>query len=61
VDNEKSIEQMIYDETVKRFSVMESSDYQFPERISKVDVIGIICSVVCSFILIVLCMVGVIK
>lgn len=60
MDNEKNIEQMIYDETEKRLAVMKSSDYVFPKKITKVDVFGIAASVVVSIVLIVLCMVGVI-
>ncbi len=60
MDNEKSIEQMIYDETEKRLAVMESPDYVFPKKITKADVIGIVASVAVSMVLIVLCMVGVI-
>ena len=60
MDNEKSIEQMIYDETEKRLAVMESPDYVFPKKITKADVIGIVASVAVSVVLIVLCMVGVI-
>lgn len=60
MDNEKSIEQMIYDETQKRLAVMESPDYVFPKKITKADVIGIVASVAVSMVLIVLCMVGVI-
>lgn len=61
MDNEVSIEQMIYDETEKRLAVMESPDYVFPKKITKADIIGIVSSVVVSIVLIVLCMIGVIK
>lgn len=61
MDNGKSIEQMIYDETEKRLNIMQSPDYEFPKRISKADVIGIVSSVACSIVLIALCMAGVIK
>ena len=60
MDNEKSIEQMIYDETEKRLAVMKSPDYVFPKKITKADVIGIAISVGVSMVLIILCMVGVI-
>lgn len=60
MDNEVSIEQMIYDETEKRLAVMSAPDYEFPKKITKADIIGISVSVAVSFVLIVLCMVGVI-
>ena len=61
MDNEISIEQMIYDETEKRLAEMQKPDYVFPKKITKADIIGIICSVAVSLVLIVLCMAGVIK
>ena len=61
MDNEISIEQMIYDETEKRLAEMQKTDYVFPKKIIKADIIGIICSVAVSLVLIVLCMAGVIK
>ena len=61
MDNEVSIEQMIYDETEKRLAVMQSPDYVFPKKITKADIIGIVSSVAVSIVLIVLCMIGVIK
>lgn len=61
MSEEKSIEQMIYDETEKRLAIMESPDYEYPKTISKADVVGIVVAVAVSALLIVLCMVGVIK
>lgn len=61
MSEEKSIEQMIYDETEKRLAEMESPDYVFPKRIGKGDIVAIITSVAVSFMLIILCMAGVIK
>lgn len=61
MDNEVSIEQMIYDETEKRLAEMQKPDYVFPKKITKADIIGIAISVAVSVVLIVLCMVGVIK
>ena len=61
MENEKSIEQMIYDETKERLAVMAAPDYEFPKKITKVDVVGLVCSVAFSFVLIALCMLGVIE
>lgn len=61
MSEEKSIEQMIYDETEKRLAVMESPDYVYPKTINKKDVIGIIAGIGISLVLILLCMIGVIK
>ena len=36
MESEKSIEQMIYDETEKRLAVMKSSDYVFPKKKNKI-------------------------
>lgn len=55
-----NIEQMIYEETEKRLKVMESDDYEFPERSGKGDYIAVAFCVVCSIVLIVLCATGVI-
>lgn len=61
MDNEVSIEQMIYEETEKRLAEMQKPDYVFPKKITKFDVIGIISSVAISLVFVVFCMVGVIK
>lgn len=61
MSEEKSIEQMIYDETEKRLSEMESANYVFPKTIGKADWIGIIAGITACSLLIILCMVGVIK
>lgn len=37
----QSIEELIYNETKNRLAVMEKPDYEFPESITKVDVIAI--------------------
>ena len=58
---EKSIEQIIYDETKKRLETMESPEYPFPPKISKADVISIIVSIALCGVLILACMIGVIK
>ena len=57
----KSIEELIYNETEHRLAIMEKSDYEFPKKITKVDVIAIIASIVICLLLIVLCMMGVIQ
>lgn len=61
MQKEKSIEEMIYEETKKRLDIMKSPDYVFPKRIATVDVAGIIGGVGISVVLILFCMLGVIK
>lgn len=57
---EKSIEELIYEETDKRLKEMASPDYVFPEKADKKDVFGIAAAIGVSILLIVLCMTGVI-
>lgn len=57
---EKSIEELIYEETDQRLKEMVAPGYQFPEKADKMDVIGIIAAIGVSMLLIVLCMMGVI-
>lgn len=57
---EKSIEELIYEETEKRLKEMSAADYQFPQKADKKDVIGIVAAAGTSLLLIVLCMTGVI-
>ena len=57
---EKTIEELIYEETDQRLKEMASPNYQFPEKADKSDIIGIVISIVISTILIILCMTGVI-
>jgi hypothetical protein len=57
---EKSIEELIYEETDVRLKEMGAPDYKFPKQFNKADVIGIVASIVICLILIVLCMTGVI-
>ena len=57
---EKSIDELIYEETDQRLKEMSSPDYQFPPKADKKDVIGIIAGIGISLVLIVLCMTGVI-
>lgn len=57
----KSIEQLIYEETDSRLQEMQSESYEFPERITRIDVVWMLISIATSAVLIVLCMLGVIK
>lgn len=57
---QESIEELIYHETEKRLKIMQNPDYEFPKRMGKGDVIGIVSGVSISIVLIILCMVGVI-
>ena len=57
---EKTIEELIYEETDLRLKEMASEDYPFPERIDRKDVMGIIAAAGVCLVLIVLCMTGVI-
>ena len=57
---EKSIEELIYEETDQRLKEMASPGYQFPQKADRKDMIGIVVGIVASLLLIVLCMVGVI-
>jgi hypothetical protein len=57
----QSIEELIYNETKNRLAIMEKPDYEFPESITKVDVIAIAAGIVICSLLIVLCMMGVIE
>ena len=57
----RNLEELIYEETKKRFDIMESKEYKFPEKISKTDSYIIISIIILSLLLIVLCMVEVIK
>ena len=54
----QSIQEMIYEETEKRLKIMEDPGYEFPGRIGKGDVVGIILSIAVCLVLIVLCMTG---
>lgn len=57
----RNLEELIYEETKKRLDIMESKEYEFPEKISKTDSYIIISIIILSLLLIVLCMVEVIK
>lgn len=57
---DKTIGELIYEETKKRLGKMEESDYDFPKTIGTCDWVIIVTCIVVSMILIILCMVGVI-
>lgn len=57
---EKSIEELIYEETDQRLKEMQEPGYQFPQKADKSDVIGIVAGISISLLLIILCMTGVI-
>lgn len=58
---EKSIEELIYEETDERLKKMASPGYVFPEKIDKKDVMGIVLTIGVCVVLIILCMMGVIE
>lgn len=58
---EKTIEEMIYEETEQRLKAMGSPDYRFPEKADRKDAIGILACIAVCVVLIVLCMAGVIE
>ena len=57
---EKSIEELIYEETEQRLKEMSTPSYKFPEKANRADYIGIAAAVVGCLAFIVLCMTGVI-
>lgn len=57
---EKTIERLIYEETEQRLKEMAESDYRFPRKADKVDVISIIVLAGACLALIIMCMKGVI-
>lgn len=57
---EKSIEELIYEETEERLKKMSASNYQFPNQADIKDVVAICLSIGVCLLLIILCMVGVI-
>lgn len=57
---EKTIEELIYEETDQRLKEMAAPGYSFPERAGKGDLVGIVASCAVCFVLILLCMTGVI-
>lgn len=57
---EKSIEELIYEETDQRLKEMAAPDYPWPQKADKKDAIAIIAGIGFSLLLIALCMTGVI-
>ena len=57
---EKSIEELITEETEQRLRKMEQEGYEYPPRATKADEVFIIVGIVVCLALIVLCMTGVI-
>ena len=57
---EKSIEELIYEETDQRLKEMSTPDYPWPKKADWRDAIAIIAGISISLLLIVLCMAGVI-
>ena len=57
---EKSIEELIYEETDQRLKEMSAPDYEWPKKADKKDAAAIIVSCAVCLLLIVLCMTGVI-
>lgn len=57
---EKTIEELINQETELRLKEMADPEYRFPQKIDVKDVVGIIAAAGVSLLLIVLCMTGVI-
>lgn len=60
ISMEKTIEELIYEETDKRLKEMETPEYKFPNTADKKDAVGIITAIVVCIVLILLCMIGVI-
>lgn len=60
-EKELSLSELIDNETEARLNEMENSDYDFPEKITKTDVIFMAASFAVSLGLIILCMLEVIK
>lgn len=56
----KNIEELLYEETEKRLDIMESKEYKFPEKVTKLDGYIIMGIIILSLVLIILCMSGVI-
>ena len=58
---EKTIEELIYEETDKRLQEMKAPGYEFPKKANGADWLGILLGIGVSLLLIVLCMTGVIE
>ncbi|MCH5344330.1 MAG: hypothetical protein J1E64_09835 [Acetatifactor sp.] len=57
---EKTIEELIYEETDQRLKEMAAPNYKFPRKADIWDTIGIVVAAGVSLLLIILCMTGVI-
>ena len=57
---EKSIEEVIYEETEKRIIEMQSPEYEFPPEMDRRDYVAILSAMGVCAILMALCMMGVI-
>ncbi len=57
---EKTVEELIYEETDQRLKEMGARDYVFPVKADKKDTIAIVIGICSSLFFIVLCMTGVI-
>lgn len=57
---EKTIDELIYEETDQRLKEMASPEYVFPEKADRKDAIGIVAAIAVCLLLIILCMTGVI-
>ena len=57
---EKSIEELIYEETDQRLKEMAAPDYPWPRKADKKDAIAIVAGIGVSLLLIFLCMTGVV-
>lgn len=57
---EKTIEELIYEETEQRLRQMAAPDYTFPQKADKKDAVAIVACIGISLLLIVMCMTGVI-
>lgn len=57
---EKTIEEVIYEETKKRLAEMQAPDYEFPAKMDRRDLIAILSSMGVCALLMALCMAGVI-
>jgi len=57
---EKTIEELIYEETDQRLKEMAAPAYSWPTKADKKDAIAIVAGIIVSLLLIILCMTGVI-
>ena len=58
---EKTIDELIYEETDQRLKEMASPEYVFPEKADRKDAFGIVAAIAVCLLLIILCMTGVIE